>query len=177
MIVESIGRKEAERRKREEPEYFRNKAVISLFEKSSRYPIPDFYNVAECFYNAVDVFYFDYRDIEVGSKLFFEGADGMADFIFAVRRKGLDIVCQSEDDESVASACVAAILEFFEGNGMSVFMNEKYSPDLNVYRKTYDALWGHSDLRKKVMEMSLEELYDFMKSSEWDRLNRELQKR
>lgn len=76
---------------------------------------------------------------------YFPEADQLADFIYQAVEDGLDIVCQCEYGQSRSAACAAAILEHFEGTGISVFANDRYYPNQMVYRKVFSAL-------KKVKE-------------------------
>ena len=67
-------------------------------------------------------------------------AERLAEFIFAAKRDGLDFLCQCEYGQSRSAACAAAILEFFEKTGISVFADYRYYPNQLLYHKVYDAL-------------------------------------
>ena len=67
-------------------------------------------------------------------------ADALAAFIYQVRADGLDILCQCEYGQSRSAACAAAILEYFNGTGISVFADYRYYPNQVVYHKVMDAL-------------------------------------
>ncbi len=71
---------------------------------------------------------------------FLPEAERLAAFILAAKRDGLDILCQCEYGQSRSAGCAAAILEFFEGTGISVFADYRYYPNQMIYHKVYDAL-------------------------------------
>ena len=67
-------------------------------------------------------------------------ADALAAFIYQARADGLDILCQCEYGQSRSAACAAAILEYFNGTGISVFADYRYYPNQVVYHKVMDVL-------------------------------------
>ena len=67
-------------------------------------------------------------------------ADALAAFIYQARADGLDILCQCEYGQSRSAACAAAILEHFDGTGISIFADYRYYPNQVVYHKIMDAL-------------------------------------
>lgn len=71
---------------------------------------------------------------------YFPEADQLAEFIDRAVEDGLDIVCQCEYGQSRSAACAAAILEHYEGKGISIFSNDRYYPNQMVYRKVFGAL-------------------------------------
>ena len=70
-------------------------------------------------------------------------ADALAAFIYQARADGLDILCQCEYGQSLSAACAAAILEYFNGTGTSIFADYRYYPNQVVYHKIMDALTQH----------------------------------
>lgn len=50
------------------------------------------------------------------------------------------IICQCEYGQSRSAAVAAAILEFTEGKGLSIFIDDAYSPNKLVFRKVYECL-------------------------------------
>lgn len=71
---------------------------------------------------------------------YFPEADELAKFIYQAMEDGLTIFCQCEYGQSRSAACAAAILEHFEGNGISVFADYRYYPNQMIYHKVFDAL-------------------------------------
>ncbi|MCH5315786.1 MAG: hypothetical protein J1E81_07720 [Eubacterium sp.] len=71
---------------------------------------------------------------------FFSEANKLAEFIYSAISDGLDIICQCEYGQSRSAGCAAAILEYFEGNGISVFSDYRYFPNKIVYHKLLEAL-------------------------------------
>ena len=67
-------------------------------------------------------------------------ADALAKFICQSKADGLDILCQCEYGQSRRAACAAAILEYFDGSGISIFADYRYYPNQVVYHKIMDAL-------------------------------------
>ena len=67
-------------------------------------------------------------------------ADALAKFICHSKADGLDILCQCEYGQSRSAACAAAILEYFDGSGISIFADYRYYPNQVVYHKIMDAL-------------------------------------
>ena len=66
-------------------------------------------------------------------------ADALAKFICQSKADGLDILCQCEYGQSRSAACAAAILEYFDGSGISIFADYRYYPNQVVYHKIIDA--------------------------------------
>ena len=71
---------------------------------------------------------------------FFSEADELSEFICEAIKDGLDIICQCEYGQSRSAGCAAAILEFFENNGISIFSDYRYYPNKIVYHKLLEAL-------------------------------------
>lgn len=71
---------------------------------------------------------------------FFTEAEELAEFIYDAVKDGLDIICQCEYGQSRSAGCAAAILEHFEGSGISVFADYRYYPNKLVYHKLLEAL-------------------------------------
>ena len=67
-------------------------------------------------------------------------AKELAEFVFEAKRDGLDILCQCEYGQSRSAACAAAILEYFDHAGITVFADYRYYPNQLVYQKIFDAL-------------------------------------
>lgn len=71
---------------------------------------------------------------------FFTEAEELAEFIVEAHDKGMDIICQCEYGQSRSAACAAAILEFYEQNGISIFADYRYYPNQLIFNKVLDAL-------------------------------------
>lgn len=67
-------------------------------------------------------------------------ANDLAEFIFSAWEDGLDIICQCDYGQSRSAACAAAILEFFERTGVSIFADYRYYPNQLVFNKILEAL-------------------------------------
>jgi hypothetical protein len=72
---------------------------------------------------------------------FIAEADELADFILKANAEGRDIICQCDFGMSRSAACAAAILEYFEGRGSEIFLNDNYCPNLAVFDKVFSALF------------------------------------
>lgn len=79
---------------------------------------------------------------------YFTEADELAEFIYSAYASGLEIVCQCEYGQSRSAACAAAVLEHFEGSGISVFRDYRYYPNQLVFNKTLEALDRVRDKRE-----------------------------
>ena len=71
---------------------------------------------------------------------YFTHADPVAEFIVKAVRDGLDIACVCEYGESRSAGCAAAIKEFYDGNGIEIFADERYYPNKIIYNKLLTAL-------------------------------------
>lgn len=71
---------------------------------------------------------------------FFPHPDNVAIFIKCMYASGYDIVCYSRNGKSRSSACAAAILEFYYNNGISIFSDDRYTPNKLIYDILLDAL-------------------------------------
>lgn len=79
-------------------------------------------------------------DVGLNYDTYMPEADALAAFICQARADGLDILCQCEYGQSRSAACAAAILEYFDGTGISIFADYRYYPNQVVYHKIMDAL-------------------------------------
>ena len=94
------------------------------------------------------VFYVGIPDIDESSfdeygyseETFIENVSELADFIFDAKENGRDIICQCDFGRSRSAGCAAAILEYFEGHGSEIFLNDNYCPNLIVFEKVFSAL-------------------------------------
>ena len=71
---------------------------------------------------------------------YYTEAKEVAEFVKKAVSDGLEIVCQCEYGQSRSAGCAAAILQYYEKDGISVFANYKYYPNHLIYNKTYSAL-------------------------------------
>ena len=55
--------------------------------------------------------------------------DELAEFIDEAYNKNMDIICQCEYGQSRSAACAAAILEYYNKNGISIFADYRYYPN------------------------------------------------
>ncbi len=76
-------------------------------------------------------------------------AESLADYILKAKRDGLNILCQCEYGQSRSAGCAAAILEYFEGTGITVFADYRYYPNQLVYHKIFDALTAAGGKKEK----------------------------
>jgi predicted protein tyrosine phosphatase len=87
-----------------------------------------------------DIWFDELADEGLSYDAFFPEADALADFIREAEKTGCDFICQCEHGESRSAACAAAILQFFEKDGIRIFADFRYSPNQMIYRKVYEAL-------------------------------------
>lgn len=67
-------------------------------------------------------------------------ADKLAEFIKNAYDNGLDIICQCQYGQSRSAACAAAIEEYYNKNGISIFADYRYYPNQVEYHKIFEAL-------------------------------------
>ena len=67
-------------------------------------------------------------------------ADALAHFIKSAVKEDLDIICQCDYGQSRSAACAAAILEYYEKNGITIFADYRYYPNQLVFNKVLNAL-------------------------------------
>jgi hypothetical protein len=82
-------------------------------------------------------------DLSLTPETFFTEAEELAEFIYAAKNDGLDIICQCEYGQSRSAGCAAAIREHFNGDGIQVFADYRYYPNQLVYNKVFAALEKH----------------------------------
>ena len=98
-------------------------------------------------------------DVGLDYDTYMPEADALAAFICQARSDGLDILCQCEYGQSRSAACAAAILEYFNGTGTSVFADYRYYPNQVVYHKIMDALTGTGRRRSHPLDFPVKALY------------------
>ena len=57
---------------------------------------------------------------------------------------GKRIICQCEYGMSRSAGCAAAILEYYQHSGITVFADDRYCPNKAVFRKLLAALKKHT---------------------------------
>lgn len=71
---------------------------------------------------------------------YFPEVNELARFIRNAVDDGMDFICQCEYGQSRSAACAAAILEFYEKKGISIFADYRYYPNQLVFNKVKKAL-------------------------------------
>ena len=125
----------------------KNTAVISFYDPTIKridenYSHVDYSGVCDT------VFYSELDDLDLDVlkrkgytyDTYFPEVDEMVSFIVKAFMSQKGIICQCEYGQSRSAGCAAAILEYFYGNGISVFSNYTYYPNQVVFHKIYDAL-------------------------------------
>lgn len=90
----------------------------------------------------------DYPDDKIVAKLKQRGinifddetAKKIADFVFAHKDETDTLICQCFYGQSRSAGCAAAITQYFHGNGIEIFADDRYYPNKLVYRKVLAAL-------------------------------------
>lgn len=145
MKLEIYSRSEMEKRLQEGPLY--DTAVISFYDPpSSR--MPKNYAPLDYTDQCSAVFPVALHDIDIEVlpeygltfDTYFPEADLVALFIRTAFQRHLNIVCQCEYGQSRSAACAAAIKEFYEHDGISIFADYRYYPNQLVFNKLLDAL-------------------------------------
>ncbi len=71
----------------------------------------------------------------------------IARFILSCNEKGMDIICQCEAGISRSAGTAAAILEFYDQNGISVFADYHYCPNQVFYNNLLRCLKEEGEKR------------------------------
>lgn len=69
-----------------------------------------------------------------------EQAHEIAEFIYSVKDKADTTICQCEYGQSRSAGLAAAIREYFHGDGIDIFADDRYYPNKPVFRKVLKAL-------------------------------------
>lgn len=69
-------------------------------------------------------------------------AQAIAEFAKAMHETAGQLICQCEFGQSRSAAVAAAVMEFFSGNGIDIFADDRYSPNKYVFRKVLEKLRG-----------------------------------
>lgn len=80
------------------------------------------------------------KDYGLTYETYLPETDDIARFIKTAQSKGLDIICQCQYGQSRSAACAAAIKEYYNKNGISIFADYRYYPNQVIYHKIYDSL-------------------------------------
>lgn len=144
MQIKICSRKEAEALLKKG--FLKNTAVISFYDPADTRgggTVPLNYSG-----KAERVFYVPVHDIDIeilgdyslSYETYFPEAPRLAEFIKTAHTGGLDILCQCEYGQSRSAACAAAIEEYYNKNGISVFADYRYYPNQLIFNKLYAAL-------------------------------------
>lgn len=144
MKISIYSRKEIE--KLIESNFPKNTAVISFYDpaglRSDNEKPVDYKGKAEMLFR-VAVYDIDISILEsygLTYDTYLPEADELAEFIKTAHDKGLDIICQCQYGQSRSAACAAAIEEYYNKNGISIFADYRYYPNQLIYHKVFDAL-------------------------------------
>ena len=134
-------------------------AVISITDVNEKevrfYREPDFL-LRLCFDDINSPFdmYGDARKLAVN--LFSrEQADQLAEFVFYCKDHIDTLICQCRWGYSRSAAVASALEEFFYNSGMKIFMDERYYPNVYVFRQTLQALRRASCAGFKKLKVSV----------------------
>ncbi|MGN0483753.1 MAG: hypothetical protein ACI4HI_09400 [Lachnospiraceae bacterium] len=87
-----------------------------------------------------DICYDELGEFGMNYETFFPQADALARFIRQAVEQKKAIVCQCTYGQSRSAGCAAAILEYYERTGITIFADYRYCPNQMLYHKVYDAL-------------------------------------
>lgn len=144
MKISIYSRKEIE--KLIENDFLKNTAVISFYDPAgirSDNMIPvDYKGKAEMLFQVAvyDIDITVLKDYGLTYDIYLPEADELAKFIKNAHDRGLDIICHCQYGQSRSAACAAAIEEYYNKNGISIFADYRYYPNQVVYHKIFDAL-------------------------------------
>ena len=84
-----------------------------------------------------------------------EQADQIAEFVFCCKEHIDTLICQCRWGHSRSAAVAAALREYFFHEGMEIFSDEGYYPNLYVFRETLKALKRMSSHESRRMMVSV----------------------
>ncbi|MCL2106223.1 MAG: hypothetical protein FWH26_04070 [Oscillospiraceae bacterium] len=117
-------------------------AVISFYEMGATPAnIPGVHN---------EVFKVELDTSDLSHETYFPEAEILAHFVFIARNAGLKIICQCETGQTLSAGCAAAIRQYFNADGIAVFTDHHYSPDLLMYHRVYSALTLESVAHEEI---------------------------
>ena len=67
-------------------------------------------------------------------------AEEIANFARVMHRTADQLICQCEFGQSRSAAVAAAITEYFSGDGIEIFADDRYCPNKYVFRKVLEKL-------------------------------------
>lgn len=145
MKVEIFSREAIE--KLLESSFPENTAVISFYDPTSK-RTPKDYSPVDYKGKCKRLFRVAVHDIDIEIledygftfDTYLPEANDLAKFIISSVRDGLDIICQCEYGQSRSAACAAAIKEFYEHSGISIFADYRYYPNQLIFNKVLNAL-------------------------------------
>lgn len=124
-----------------------NTAVISFCDVMSGdlddddFPLDYSGKAKRCFQVEISDIYFDeLEDYGISYQEYFPEAEELASFIQKAVEEGCNIICQCEHGQSRSAGCAAAILEYYNQEGIKIFADYKYCPNQMIFHKVYDAL-------------------------------------
>lgn len=123
-----------------------NTAVVSFYdpvhEREAGYAPVDFKGLAEGVIYAClpDIRYEHLSERGYTFDSYFMEARDVAAFVKKAVGEGLGIICQCDWGMGRSAGCCAAIMEYYEGSGLSVFADYRYQPNQLVFNKLLDEL-------------------------------------
>ena len=145
MRVEIYSRKAMKKRLQEGPLY--DSAVISFYDSpSSRTPAGygsmNFGNKCSAIFPvaAYDIDLEVLPEVGLTFDTYLPEAKRLALFIKTAVECNLDIICQCEYGQSRSAACAAAIKEYYDHDGISIFADYRYYPNQLIFNKLLNAL-------------------------------------
>lgn len=90
-----------------------------------------------------------YSEVEDPSSYHLDDFRKIARFVLSCEKKKMDIICQCHVGVSRSAGAAAAILEFFEHNGISIFADYHYTPNQMFYQILYRCLKEESSKDKE----------------------------
>lgn len=125
-------------------------AVISFYEPSEKpVSLPD--EIKKLFIKASDSDRDTLKQQGISYGSYLPEADEIASFIIEAYKADIDIVCQCRYGQSMSAGCAAAIREYFDKNGISIFSDYRYCPNQIAYNKIYNAL-GRTEFKQSAVD-------------------------
>ena len=81
-------------------------------------------------------------------------AKQIAEFYHNIHDKVDTLICQCEHGQSRSAAIASAIMEYRNGNGIDIFVDDKYYPNKTIFKKVFKQLREEFKMNGKQMELN-----------------------
>ena len=114
-------------------------SVISFYEADEKpIKLPD--DVKALFVKSDDLDRDELKYMNIGYSQYLPESDKIAGFILEAYKEDREIICQCNYGQSISAGCAAAVVEYFDNDGIRFFSDYRFCPNQLVFHKIYNAL-------------------------------------